>query len=84
MSYRSAPVTTMDTKPNGKMSAPIMRISPGAFSVYQGDELTTRTAAQAKESRQPARKALKNILSRRMLAFMTPAREASSVASLGV
>ncbi len=42
-----------------------------------------RAVAQANASRQPAINALKNILSIRILAFATPAREHCSVASFG-
>jgi len=82
--HRSAPVVTIATSPNGKINAAIILISPGAFSWYHGAVLTTSTAAQAKDSKQPAMKALKKTLSMRMLAFVTPAREQSSTVSLGV
>lgn len=64
--------------------APIILISPGAFSWYHGDEFVLNSAAQANERRHPAMKELKKILSIRMLALVTPAREHNSVVSLGL
>jgi hypothetical protein len=81
---RSEPVSTMETRPKGKMIAPIILINPGAFSWYHGAVFVMRSAAQANERRQPAMKELKKILSTRMLALVTPAREQISVVSLGV
>lgn len=81
--HKSAPVTTILTSPNGKIRAPIIRIKPGAFSWYQGAVSVLKRAAQAKESRQPAIKDDARILSMRMFAIMTPAREQSSTVSLG-
>lgn len=60
-----------------------MRIRPGAFSWYQGDELVLTAVAQAKARMQPALTLLKKTLSRRMFALTTPARETSSAVSAG-
>lgn len=66
---RSVPVTTTIVKPKGKMTAPIIRISPGAFSWYQGEVLVLKETAQAKASNMPATTDDMKILSMRMLAL---------------
>ena len=81
---RSDPVSTTETRPKGKITAPIILISPGAFSWYQGAVIVDRRAAQANDRRQPAIKELKKILSIRMFALLTPAREHISDVSFGV
>lgn len=80
---RSEPVKTTMTRPMGKIMAEIILMRPGAFSWYHGDEFVTSETAQAKDKRQPAMKELKKILSIRMFALATPAREHSSTVSLG-
>ena len=82
--HRSAPVERIAVRPHGKIRAPRRVITPGAFSWYQGATVTERVQAHAKASRHPAMKELANTLSMRMLAFMVPAREHSSVVSFGV
>jgi hypothetical protein len=82
--HKSAPVTTIIVRPNGKMTAPIILIRPGAFSWYQGAVCVLSDAAHAKAKSIPARTELMNILSRRMLAFATPDREQSSTVSCAV
>lgn len=82
--HRSVPVSRMMTRPKGKIIAPSIVINPGAFSWYHGETETINVAAQAKERMQPARNELKNTLSARILPFIVPAREQSSVVSLGV
>jgi hypothetical protein len=67
----------------GNIRAPIMRINPGAFSWYHGAVLVLRDAAHANAKIAPAMTELKNILSIRILALLTPAREHCSVASFG-
>lgn len=64
---RSAPVKIIMHKPYGKTSAEIVRIRPGALSWNQVVVLVLRAVPQAKARRHPAEKALKKILSRRML-----------------
>ena len=80
---RSAPETTIVTRPHGNTTAPSIRIKPGAFSWYQGAVFVLSVAAHAKARMQPAITELKKILSGRMLAFVFPAREHCSVASFG-
>lgn len=80
---RSVPVTMTNVKPNGKTSAAIVRIRPGAFSWNQGAVLVLIKTAQANDNSMPAMTELMNILSRRMLAFATPARPMSSTVSFG-
>lgn len=80
---RSAPVSTIITKPKGKINAPIDRIKPGAFSWYHGDAFVLRALAAAKERRQPADTAERKTLSGRMLPFFTPARDTISMVSAG-
>lgn len=82
--HRSAPVDKIATRPHGKIIAPSNAIIPGAFSWYHGDTETEREQAHAKASRQPAMKELMKTLSTRMFALIVPAREHSSVVSLGV
>ena len=62
----------------------MVRMRPGAFSWYQGAALVESRVAQAKERRQPAETEEKKILSRRMFAFVTPARPTISAVSAGV
>lgn len=82
--HRSTPVERIAVRPHGKINAPSSVITPGAFSWYHGATVTDRVHAQARARRHPAMKELKKTLSTRILAFMTPAREHSSVVSLGV
>ena len=82
--HRSAPVDKIAVRPQGKIKAPSRVITPGAFSWYHGATVTERVHAHAKASRHPAMNALANTLSMRMLAFIVPAREHSSVVSFGV
>ena len=82
--HRSAPVERIAVRPQGKISAPSRVITPGAFSWYHGATVTDRVHAQANASRHPAMNELAKTLSARMLAFMVPAREQSSVVSFGV
>lgn len=70
-------------KPIGKTRAPIILIKPGAFSWYHGDARAMSIAALPKLRRQPAETAERNTLSGRILPFLTPARETSSIASAG-
>nr|POF16356.1 hypothetical protein CFP56_23874 [Quercus suber] len=81
---RSVPVTTMVTRPKGKIIAPIMRMSPGALVWNHGAVFVLNSAAQAKARKQPAMNELMKILSTRMLALATPAREQSSTVSFGL
>jgi hypothetical protein len=82
--HRSAPVERIAVKPQGKIRAPSRVITPGAFSWYHGATVTDRVHAQANARRHPAMNELAKTLSIRMLAFITPAREHSSVVSFGV
>ncbi len=81
---RSAPVSTIITKPMGKIKAPIILIRPGALSWNQGAVLALSAAAEAKHSRQPADTAERKTLSGRIFPFFTPARETNSIVSAGV
>jgi len=56
---------------------------PGALSWYHGAVFVLKAAAHANARRQPAMKALAKILSIRMFALATPAREQISTVSLG-
>lgn len=71
------------TRPRGKTMAATVLIRPGALSWYQGAVLVMSDTAAAKARRAPAMKELKKILSMRMLALYTPARDTSSIVSLG-
>jgi hypothetical protein len=77
--HKSVPVDKIATSPHGKIIAP-----PGAFSWNHGETDTDNVQAHAKANRQPATKELTKTLSARMLPFTVPAREHSSVVSLGV
>jgi hypothetical protein len=71
-------------RPYGKIKAAIVRIRPGAFSWYHGAVLVLKTDAQANDNSMPAMTADMKILSMRILALATPARETSSAVSAGV
>lgn len=76
---RSAPKTTIVTRPQGNTTAPSIRIEPGALSWYQGAVFVLRDAAHAKARMQPATAELENILSGRILAFVFPRTLLSSL-----
>ena len=81
---RSDPVRMIVHNPYGKISADIVRMRPGAFSWNHGAVFVLRTDAQANDNSIPAMTADMNILSMRMLALATPARETNSAVSAGV
>ena len=81
---RSAPESTIIVSPIGKKTALMVRISPGAFSWYQGAAAVESSTAQPKPSKGPAMQELNQSLSRRMWAFLVPIRETSSVVCWGV
>jgi hypothetical protein len=80
--HKSVPVARIAVRPQGKIKAPSRVMTPGAFSWYHGATVTDKVHAQASARRHPAMNPLTNTLSARMLAFMAPAREHSSVVSL--
>lgn len=82
--HKSLPVSTTMHNPYGKTSAAIVRIRPGASDWYHGEAFVLRSVAHAKASSMPAMTEDMKILSRRVLAFATPARETISVVSAGV
>jgi hypothetical protein len=82
--HKSVPVDKIATSPHGKIIAPSKATTPGAFSWNHGETDTDNVQAHAKANRQPATKELTKTLSARMLPFTVPAREHSSVVSLGV
>lgn len=61
-----------------------VRNSPAALARNQVEELVDSATAHPKESKQPPKKELMNILSIRMCAFFAPIRETSSVVCAGV
>jgi len=60
---RSAPLSTIITRPTGKNTAPSDQIRPGAFSGYHGAASVDRHTAQPNPSRGPVMHELKNSLS---------------------
>ena len=81
---RSEPVRMIIHRPYGKINAAIVRIKPGAFSWNQGAVFVLNTDAHANDNIMPAMTPDMNILSMRIFALATPARETSSAVSAGV
>jgi hypothetical protein len=72
------------TRPLGNTSPLMILTMPGAFSCSHGEAVAINEAADAKQSRHPAEKAEKKILSGRILPLLAPMRETSSMVSAGV